>query len=65
MKAGDLVAYKLEVKDRKRSNVRYRNPLGLGLVVKPDPAGVMFLVRWGQGSGWHCPETLEMVNESR
>lgn len=65
MKAGDLVAYKLEVKDRKRSNVRYRNPLGLGLIVKHDPAGVMFLVRWGQRSGWYCPELLEVVNESR
>jgi hypothetical protein len=65
MKAGDLVAYKLEVKDRKRSNVRYRNPLGLGLIVKPDPTGGMYFVRWGQRSGWHRPETLEMVNESR
>jgi hypothetical protein len=66
MKAGDLVAFKLEVKDRKRSNVRYRNgSLGLGLIVKHDPAGVMYFVRWGQRSGWYCPELLEMVNESR
>jgi len=65
MKVGDLVAYKLEVKDRNRHNVRHRNPLGLGLVVKPDPTGIMFLVRWGQGRGWYCPETLEVVNESR
>ena len=65
MKVGDLVAYKLEVKDRKRSNVRYRNPLGLGLVVKPDPAGVMFLIHWASSRGWYTSETVEVINESR
>ena len=65
MKAGDLVAFKLEVKDRKRSNVRYRNPLGLGVVMKPDPTGLMLFVQWGQRRGWMPIEALEVVNESR
>ena len=66
MKAGDLVAFKLEARDRNRSNVRYRNGrLGLGLVMKPDPTGLMFYVRWGQRKGWWPREALEVVNESR
>ena len=65
MKVGDLVAFKLEVKDRKRSNVRYRNPLGLGLVMKSDPAGCMFLIHWANSRGWHTSETVEVINENR
>jgi len=65
MKVGDLVAFKLEVRDRSRHNVRHRNPLGLGVIVKPDPTDSMFLVRWGQSKGWHTPESLEVINESR
>ena len=65
MKVGDLVAYKLERKDSGRPNVHYRNPLGLGIIIKPDPAGCMFYVQWRRGGGWYIPETLEVVNENR
>ena len=71
MKVGDLVIHYLEKADQKRSNVVRRNPLGLGLIVKPDPAGVMFYVQWsrdntwGSNRGWYATETLVVVNENR
>ena len=71
MKVGDLVMHYLEKADQKRSNVVRRNPLGLGLIVKPDPAGVMFYVQWsrdntwGSNLGWYATETLVVINESR
>ena len=71
MKVGDLVMYYLEKRDQKRSNVVRRNPLGLGVIIKPDPAGVMFYVQWsrentrGSNRGWYATETLVVVNENR